>query len=73
MLPSMSDPDDAPRRLSRAQERELAAVSREAFAALRQRRLALLTELRTEGWTLHELAKLLGCTYQRIQSLLRSD
>lgn len=67
-LTSMGDE----RRLTARQRRELDAVSTEAFGRLRARRGALLTELRAQGWSLPELARLLGVSKQRIAALLRA-
>lgn len=67
----MTESGGTPRKLTRAQERELAATNAAAFAGLRARRLALLRELHDAGWTHAELGELYSCSKQRIQLLLR--
>lgn len=65
------DPGVPPRKLTKAQERLFSQCNRAAQRQLRITRFKLLTDLRTEGWTLSELATLFGCSKQRISLMLR--
>ena len=69
----MTRSGEAPRKLSRDQERRLRACDAAAFAALRNQRRERLIELREQGWTLPELGALLGCSRQRVHLLIHAE
>lgn len=65
----MTASGEAPRKLTKAQERIVARVHTTVLDALYAERHELVRALRAEGWTYAAIAALLGLSKQRVQQL----